>query len=377
MTAARPTSAPMAERLAGEFRQQMDAILVMAEGLSRHALSPHAQAHIAGIVETAQAVRELAANALDVALARSGALPFENRPQRLATFVDELEARWRSRAATTGATLMVSYDGDPEAAASLDPARLQQMFDGFIRHALAATRSGAVEARLAARRVGEAIHIEGFVRNAGLTAACAGDPLDFNTLEARFGFDVALGVSLSRRLVDQLTGTLKVEGNAGGGETVVFTFFAAAVAEAQPEAPEPAAARAAHVLVVDDNATNRMVAETLCEMFDCTTESVVDGVEAVEAAATGRFDLILMDIKMPRMDGVSATLEIRKLPGLPGRVPIIALTANVDPDDARSYLAAGMNDVVEKPMKPDTLLLALQNALAAAAASPNGSAAAA
>ncbi|MCC7268054.1 MAG: response regulator [Caulobacteraceae bacterium] len=366
----------MAERLAGEFRQQMDAILTMAEGLSRHALSPHAQAHIGGIVETAQAVRELAANALDITLARAGDLPFEPRPQRLASFVDDLQARWQTRAAACGATLMLAYDGDSEALASLDPGRLQQMFDGFIRHALAATRSGAVEARLAARKVGEVLHLEGRVRNAGLRAdPGAVDPLDFNSLDARFGFDTALGVALSRRLIDLLTGTLKIEGNAGGGETVVLSFFAPAVAEAEPET-EAAAARAAHVLVVDDNATSRMVAETLCEMFDCTTESVCDGVEAVEAAATGRFDLILMDIKMPRMDGVSATLEIRKLPGPPGRVPIIALTANVDPEDARGYVAAGMNDVVEKPMKADTLLQALQNALAAAEAA-GGSAAAA
>jgi CheY-like chemotaxis protein len=116
--------------------------------------------------------------------------------------------------------------------------------------------------------------------------------------------------------------------------------------------------------VVDDNATNRMVAETLCEMFECTAESAVDGVEAVEAAATGRFDLILMDIKMPRMDGVAATRAIRSLDGAPGRVPIIALTANADPDDASAYIAAGMNGVVEKPMKPENLLHALQEALA-------------
>src|SRR5690606_36637983 len=102
-----------------------------------------------------------------------------------------------------------------------------------------------------------------------------------------------------------------------------------------------------------------------------------DGLEAVEAAATGRFDLILMDIKMPRMDGVSATREIRRLPGQAGTVPIIALTANVDPEDARSYLAAGMNGVVEKPMKPDTLLKALQDALAGADPRAAGSAAAA
>ena len=128
------------------------------------------------------------------------------------------------------------------------------------------------------------------------------------------------------------------------------------------------AERAAHILVVDDNATNRMVAETLCEMFDCTSESATDGVEAVEAARTGRFDLILMDIKMPRMDGVTATREIRALPGAPGRVPIIALTANADPEDAAGYLRAGMNGVVEKPMKPENLLRALQENLSEAAA---------
>ncbi len=148
---------------------------------------------------------------------------------------------------------------------------------------------------------------------------------------------------------------------------MVFTFFAPIAAEVAPEAA-PAAARVAHVLVVDDNATNRMVAETLCEMFDCTTESVVDGVEAVEAAAAGRYDAILMDIKMPRMDGVEATRAIRRLGGAAGEVPIIALTANADPEDARGYLAAGMLSVVEKPIKAERLLSALVEALSPAEA---------
>jgi CheY-like chemotaxis protein len=121
--------------------------------------------------------------------------------------------------------------------------------------------------------------------------------------------------------------------------------------------------RAAHVLVVDDNATNRMVAEALCEMFDCTSECAEDGVEAVEAARTGRFDLILMDIRMPRMDGVEATRAIRALPGPAGQVPIIALTANADPEDAKTYLANGMHSVVEKPIKPEKLLAAMSDAL--------------
>ncbi len=83
----------------------------------------------------------------------------------------------------------------------------------------------------------------------------------------------------------------------------------------------------------------------------------------MDAARSGRFDLILMDIKMPRMDGVAATREIRRMAGPAGAVPIIALTANADPEDAAGYLAAGMNGVVEKPMKPDTLLRALQENL--------------
>ena len=98
-------------------------------------------------------------------------------------------------------------------------------------------------------------------------------------------------------------------------------------------------------------------------MFDCTSESAEDGVEAVEAAASGRFDLILMDIKMPRMDGIEATKAIRAMGGRKGGVPIIALTANADPDDAANYLANGMSSVVEKPIKPEALLAAINACL--------------
>ena len=111
-----------------------------------------------------------------------------------------------------------------------------------------------------------------------------------------------------------------------------------------------------------------MVAQALCEMFGCTSETVEDGVEALEAVRERAFDLILMDIKMPRMDGVQATSAIRALAGPARDVPIIALTANADPDDARSYLAAGMCNVVEKPIKPERLRQAINDALSGDAA---------
>jgi len=166
----------------------------------------------------------------------------------------------------------------------------------------------------------------------------------------------------SRHILRRLGGRARTLHNPGQGGTLSFAFRA----DRPPERPAEVEGtdRAAHILVVDDNATNRMVAETLCSMFGCTTEPAEDGEEAVAAAASGRFDLILMDIRMPRMDGVAATRQIRALPEPVGRTPIIALTANADSEETASYLGAGMNGVVEKPMKPDQLLQVVRETLA-------------
>jgi CheY-like chemotaxis protein len=106
-----------------------------------------------------------------------------------------------------------------------------------------------------------------------------------------------------------------------------------------------------------------MVARKLVELFGCTCQLAEDGVEAVEALSRGSFEAVLMDIRMPRLDGVAATRAIRALPAPACFTPVIALTANVDPEDARTYLAAGMNGLVDKPIKPDRLLAVLSEAL--------------
>jgi CheY-like chemotaxis protein len=111
-----------------------------------------------------------------------------------------------------------------------------------------------------------------------------------------------------------------------------------------------------------------MVAETLCSMFECTSQSVADGAEAVDAMGSGAFDLVLMDIKMPQMDGLEACRRIRALAGPAAAAPIVALTANADPWDAAEYLEAGMDAVVEKPIKPAALLAAMSAALETRAA---------
>jgi CheY-like chemotaxis protein len=247
-----------------------------------------------------------------------------------------------------------------------------QIFDGFIGEAVGAQSRGAVEASLSAQCLPDGVRLEGRVRGPRDAAWDAQDlESRIRSIEGRLGLEVALGAMLARKVLEKMQGELRKEANAGASDTAAFEIRLALLPETT-EAPSEDAGRAAHILVVDDNATNRMVAQSLVEMFDCTSEAAEDGEEAVEAARSGRFDLILMDIKMPRMDGVAATRAIRALPGRVGETPIIALTANADPEDAEAYLAAGMNGVVEKPMKPEHLLTALQQAL-----DPGGTAAAA
>ena len=351
------------DRVTAGIRQQMDGVLALTNNLKRQQSAADAQACVESVADAASGVLRLLDSALDLRDVAQGEPQLSLEPVRLRDLSDDIQARWQVRAADAGVILLVSYDGDPEAAAMADRRRLLQIFDGLIGEAVAAQGRGAVEVGLHARTGAGGMTLEGSVRGPRDTAWDVDDAdARIRKIEERLGLEVAMGAMLARGLLGRMSGILHKEANAGASDTIAFELRLAAVAEAVA-APRDTSARAAHILVVDDNATNRMVAQSLVEMFDCTSESAEDGLEAVEAARTGRFDLILMDIRMPQLDGVGATRAIRSLPGRIGAVPIIALTANADPEDAAGYLAAGMNGVVEKPMKPEHLLAALQGAL--------------
>lgn len=353
-----------------ELRTPMNGVLAVAELLQRQALSTDSQAFVRTILESCQATLRALSDAVELSRAEAGEMAFVGAPVRLRELMDDVQAAWQERAARDGVTLLVAYDGEPELSANLDAGRVRQVFDKLVEAALSGSGSGAVEVSLQARRGHHGLHLHGRVRDtgAGLSADLRVEGLFNNAAGVAADASGAnLGMALCRQIVERLGGSVRADSNVGAGVTVAFEFDAEeTVAQATPTFVEKHGSRgAAHVLVVDDNATNRMVAEALCEMFDCTSECAQDGVEALEAARSGRFDVILMDIRMPRMDGVEATRAIRALPGAAGAVPIIALTANADPEDAKTYVACGMHSVVEKPIKPERLLQALNAALPA------------
>ncbi len=356
------------EMLGREIRTPMSGILAVADLLQRQPLTADAQAYVRTIVASTEGLLRLLAEAIDLAMGETGRLEAKPVPTSLRATVDDVQSSWQQRSSEVA--VLVSYDGDPDLEVMVDGARLRQVFDNLITAAVKTTRRGAVEASLRARVSPEGVRLEGRVRDGGPGLAPEHlarifEPTALSQEKVRAGW-TGLGPALSRRIIEAMGGVIRADSNVGEGVTVAFELMAGLIEAKSADSVaggEGVRARGIHVLVVDDNATNRMVAEGLCEMFDCTSETAEDGEEAVEAARSGRFDLVLMDIKMPRMDGMEATRNIRKLPGAAGQVPIIALTANADPDDAKAYVACGMISVVEKPIKPERLLEAMNQAL--------------
>ena len=354
-----------------ELRTPMNGVLAVAELLHRQPLEGDSAGYVQTIVDSSATLLRIVSDAIDLSRADTARLELAPEPTLLRALIDEVQALWLPRAQTDGVTLSVSLTGDAEAAALIDAVRLKQVFNNLIGNALKFTRRGGVEVSLHAERAGDVVRLLGRVRDTGPGVDAAElerifEPFAQEERGAKAG-GAGLGLAICRQIVTAMGGRIWAEANAGSGATFLFEVEAppAAAAPGQAGDADEADDRSlrAHLLIVDDNPTNRMVAEAIVGLFGCTCETVTDGAEAVEAARAGRFDAILMDIKMPRMDGGQATRAIRELPGPAGAVPIVALTANADPEDARRYVAAGMASVVEKPIKADRLFSAIKSAV--------------
>jgi CheY-like chemotaxis protein/anti-sigma regulatory factor (Ser/Thr protein kinase) len=337
---------------------------ILQRKLSDETLTPYVRT----IQDSGETLLRLLTDALDLSRADAGRLELTEDSFHVPGLLGDLACLWRPRAELKGLATAFTYQGDQALWALGDAVRIKQVFNNLIGNALKFTAAGEVVVRLEA--VGDA---DGYVWLTGEVADTGvGVPPDrltsifepFSQTEAgRREGGAGLGLAVCRQLVEQMDGTIEADARPDGG--AVFRFHMPLFETPAPEAvvaerDEGAAVRGGlHILIADDNATNRLVAETLCDLMGCSSECVEDGAQAVEAARSRRFDLILMDVKMPNMDGLEATARIRDLAGDAGRTPILALTANADPWDAQSYLAQGMDGVIEKPIKIERFMEAV------------------
>jgi CheY-like chemotaxis protein len=195
------------------------------------------------------------------------------------------------------------------------------------------------------------------------------------SISRRFG-GTGLGLAISRRIIEQMGGTIGVTSAPGEGSTFRFTLVLpwseARITDQHSAGRDDAddlkariacLERPLKVLVAEDDAVNRMVVSKMLGEFDVELRTVTDGVEAVQAAAEVDFDVVLMDVRMPDMDGLAATRAIRAQGGQFDLLPIVALTANAFPEDVTICREAGMSDFLAKPLRKAALVAALLRAL--------------
>ena len=354
-----------------EIRTPLNGVLGVAALMERQLEQESLRPHLRTILDSGNSLLRLLTDALDMSRAEAGMLGLEPGPVRLTNLADDLQALWRARAEEKGLALTVACEAEGAEWVEADETRLKQLLNNLIGNAIKFTPHGRVEARIITRRDGDRVMLSAQVDDSG-----PGVPPDrletvfqpFNTGDAdRQGAGAGRGLAICRQIVERMDGRILVETSPLGGARFHFDLRLNRATAADPNGrlaiAEPTPHETLHVLVADDNAANRFLAGKLLEMFGCTHDAVANGVEAVEAARTGVYDLILMDIKMPVMDGVAATLAIRALGDNRETLPILALTANADDRDAVGYLAAGMNGVVQKPIQPDVLLNAIRRAV--------------
>jgi signal transduction histidine kinase/HPt (histidine-containing phosphotransfer) domain-containing protein/ActR/RegA family two-component response regulator len=291
----------------------------------------------------------------------------------LPELVDSVLSLLAPRMRMKGLSLAASRAPDLPKRVSSDPGRLRQILLNLIGNAVKFTERGSVRVSLTHRPV-DAGHVElrievvdtgpGIapeVQSRLFTRFTQGD----NSITRKYG-GTGLGLAICKELVELMGGAIGVESTPGQGAKFWFTLrcgLAAAAAQAAPAAPRGTGAdpagRALDLLVAEDNEVNRIVIAAMIKRLGYRLDLVEDGRAAVAAAQQRRYDLVLMDVQMPEMDGVAATRAIRALAGPAGRVPIIALTANALAGQREEYLAAGMDDCLTKPIEAEALAAAL------------------
>jgi len=361
-----------------EIRTPLNGVLAMAQIMAVGDLADEQRARLDVIRNSGQALLSILNDILDVSKIEAGALQLESVEFDIDGMARNAVEGFSAVAESKGVQVRLVVDPNLAKIRVGDPARLRQILSNLVSNALKFTAEGSVEIRIEPQP-GAVDGLRLAVSDTGI-----GMPADklsmlfqkFTQLDSsttrKFG-GTGLGLAICAELTTLMKGDIWAESEEGRGSTFFVdlplpaaVIKPAAVVEASPQDEE--AERPLRVLAAEDNPTNQLVLSTILEMFGTDLQIVENGLEAVKAAEGGAFDVILMDIQMPEMDGIAAAKAIRRMEVEKGRrrVPIIAVSANAMAHQVSEYLAAGMNSHVPKPIEIGQLQAALEAALAEA-----------
>ncbi|MDB5472048.1 MAG: hypothetical protein JWR84_3608 [Caulobacter sp.] len=362
-----------------EIRTPLNGILGFGEALSkREDLAPDARRQVEMIGRSTQELMTIVEDILDFSRIESGQLEIQPAAADIAPALVRTVEVAGPKAAAKGVTLTLDCGALGDARHLVDIRRVQQVLSHLVDNAVKFTEAGdvAVSVERTPRDGADRLTFTVSDSGAGVSPAQRGDLFkpfaQHDASLSRRHAGAGLGLSICSSIVRLMGGEIGYRPREVGGSHFWFALTLPRL-EAAPE--EDLGERAPRILVVDDHPMNREAARLFLDAFGCDVAEAEDGAAAVEAARNGAFDLILMDLRMPGVDGLAATRMIRALGGPVSLTPILAVTADVMREDVERCRAAGMNGHVPKPINQERLLNALSAALQGRDAFPDAAAA--
>ncbi len=360
-----------------EIRTPMNGVMGMTDLALQMPLPAEARRYLEVAQSSADLLLQVIDDVLDFSKVEAGRLDMHPVELDIRAEIDRLVALMGPRAEARGLSLNVRVHNSVPQLFVGDPVRLRQILLNLVANALKFTDRGSVtiEVRALGSHETEASEVELHVavRDTGVGISPENQARIFDAFVQVSGAPngdrggTGLGLAIAARLVGLMGGELKVTSTLGSGSTFFFVVKFLRAHQEDVKIEEEGALdiirRRLRILVADDNAINRMVTERMLQRSGHTVSLAENGLQAMEMALAGRFDLVLMDVEMPEMDGLAATVAIRRAETSTCRTPIVGLTAHAFRGDRDRCLDAGMDDYVAKPVRRDELEAAMARAL--------------
>lgn len=363
-----------------EIRTPLNGVLAMADVMAMDKLSDIQRERLSVIRESGAVLLGVLNDVLDLSKIEAGRLEVQDRPFDIAQLAQSIRETFAPQARAKGLAFEVAVAPEAQGLWRGDADRLRQILGNLISNALKFTLDGAVAVRFASAEDGSGLRIDVADTGIGISAEILPRLFDKfvqadSSTTRRFGGS-GLGLAICRELATMMSGSIKVQSREGRGST--FTVLVALpreetltdvhyIDDGDPITPQsPAEPPRLRILAADDNPTNQKVVAAVLAPLNAEVTLVDDGAACVEAWRNGDFDVVLMDIHMPVMDGVEAARSIRAAEHaeMRRRTPIIAVTANALAHQVEEYLSVGMDGHVAKPIEVSKLYDAIEGVVA-------------
>lgn len=360
--------------LSHEIRTPLNGVIGLADLLLTTSLDTVQGPYVHGLGASAEHLLLIIDDVLDFTKLDAGRLELETVPFDLFDLIDGAIEMLEPCAAAKRISITVDLPRDGARHFHGDPKRIRQILLNIAGNAVKFTEHGGVLIGLSAAPDGADARIVLSVKDTGIGIPPEARHRLFeefsqvdSSITRRFG-GTGLGLAISKRLVEAMGGQITVASEADWA-TVFRVELSLPIASAMdlpalaPDDRPPVLEQGLRVLLAEDNQTNQFVARATLEAYGCTVDIAVDGREAVEAVRDRDYDLVLMDLMMPELDGLQAARQIRNLPGLGRLVPMIAMSASASAEDRIACAQAGMDGFIAKPFVPSKMLAQIRTVL--------------